>query len=110
MWDADKLRETKPFQKCHTAAVTQLALDHLSNYVISSSYDGTVCTWNMEGRCLDKFAVLNDKQTSACYVPAVKQYWVRGRGKVLAYDPRSPANISQYVKVRARPHLSLAAA
>eukprot|EP00873_Tetraselmis_striata_P008067 jgi/Tetstr1/428331/TSEL_018366.t1 len=98
MRDADRLRETKPFQKCHTAAVTQLCLDHLSNYIISCSYDGTVCTWNMEGRCLDKFTILNDKQTSACYVGSLRQYWVRGREKVLAYDPRSPANVSKYIQ------------
>eukprot|EP00951_Prasinocladus_malaysianus_P001555 scaffold10723_cov45-Prasinocladus_malaysianus.AAC.1 len=48
MWDVEKLKETKPFQHCHTAAVTQLTIDSFSNYVLSSSYDGTVRSWNME--------------------------------------------------------------
>lgn len=30
---------------------------------------------------------------------SLRQYWVRGREKVLAYDPRSPANVSKYIQV-----------
>ena len=48
MWDVEKLKEMKPFARAHTAAVTQLGLDTFSNYILSSSYDGTVRSWNME--------------------------------------------------------------
>lgn len=48
MWDVEKLKESRPFVPAHTAAITQLNLDSFSNYILSSSFDGTVRSWNME--------------------------------------------------------------
>jgi len=97
LWDIDKIREVRPFPRCHTAAITQLVMDTFSNYLLSCSFDGTVRTWNMEGRSLDTFDVSGEaREISACYVAPVKQYWICSRHRVLTYDPRSPANITEY--------------
>jgi hypothetical protein len=50
---------------------------------------------------LDKFENINDQPVAVAYVPSTKQYWASGRfGRLLAYDPRAPANVTQYVQVR----------
>jgi len=41
--------------------------------------------------------------TGLCYVPSVKNYWITGKNrKLVAYDPRTPTNITPYVKETSR--------
>ncbi len=52
-------------------------------------------------RLLDKFESINDQPVAVAYVPSTNMYWASGRfGRLVAYDPRAPANVTQYVQVR----------
>ena len=52
---------------------------------------------------MDKFESINDQPVAVAYVPSTNMYWASGRfGRLVAYDPRAPANVTQYVQVSAR--------
>jgi WD40 repeat protein len=71
--------------------------------LITGSYDGSVKIWSHEGLNLDVFEGLADAVTGLCYIPSAKNYWIAGKGKKLvAFDPRSPTNITQYVRETSR--------
>jgi len=87
------------FENCHGGAICSLAFDFDHNWLITGSYDGCVKIWSQEGRCLDVFEGLCDTVTGLCYVPATKNYWITGKNrKLLAYDPRTPTNITSYIE------------
>lgn len=49
-------------------------------------------------RCLDRFESLSNKPISVAHLPQINQWWATGRfGKVAAFDPRSPAIVTEYV-------------
>jgi len=104
MYDSERPKEVcVKFEKCHSGAICSLAFDADNNWIVTGSYDGTVKIWSQEGRCLDVFDGLADTVTGLACVSATKSYWVTGRGyRLVAYDPRSPANITEYVKDTSR--------
>ncbi|EFJ43514.1 hypothetical protein VOLCADRAFT_119046 [Volvox carteri f. nagariensis] len=103
MFEYDKLDKPKEaFQrvkKCHTAAIVSMAYDTYTNSILTGSIDGSMKVWSMEGRLLDKFESINDQPVAVAYVPSTNMYWASGRfGRLVAYDPRAPANVTQYVQ------------
>mmetsp|Transcript_33374 Transcript_33374/g.84557 ORF Transcript_33374/g.84557 Transcript_33374/m.84557 type:complete len:866 (-) Transcript_33374:212-2809(-) len=96
----DKPREAfQRMRKCHTAAIVSMAYDHTANCILSGSIDGSMKVWSMEGRLLDKFENINDQPVCAAYVPPINMYWASGRfGRLVAYDPRAPSNVTEYVR------------
>jgi len=58
VYDIEKLdRPKEAFRRvrgAHMGAVTSLALDVVSNTLISGSTDGALRVWSQEGRCLDR--------------------------------------------------------
>lgn len=50
-------------------------------------------------RLLDKFENINDQPVCVAYVASTNTYWASGRfGRLNAFDPRAPANVTEYVK------------
>mmetsp|Transcript_22487 Transcript_22487/g.73031 ORF Transcript_22487/g.73031 Transcript_22487/m.73031 type:complete len:760 (+) Transcript_22487:29-2308(+) len=100
MYDSERPKEScQRFEKCHEGAICSLAIDTDNNWLITGSYDGTVRIWSQEGRCLDVFEGMCDTVTGLCYVPSTKNYWITGKNrKLVAFDPRTPTNITQYIK------------
>ncbi|GMH37514.1 hypothetical protein BSKO_05387 [Bryopsis sp. KO-2023] len=100
LYDCEKPRESyRKIKNCHTAAISSMVLDTDNNWVVTGSFDGSFRVWSMEGRCLDRFEGVADGQTIVAYVPLTKMYWITGRNnKLVAYDPRAPANVSDYVQ------------
>ncbi|GFH06088.1 uncharacterized protein HaLaN_00660, partial [Haematococcus lacustris] len=48
---------------------------------------------------LDKFTSINDQPVCVAYVPPTNMYWASGRfGRLVAYDPRAPSNVTEYVR------------
>ncbi|GBG74555.1 hypothetical protein CBR_g18966 [Chara braunii] len=91
------------FKKCHKGAISCLALDTDNNWLISGGLDGTMKIWSHEGRCLDTFENFTDSITSIAYLTSTKTYWVTGKSrKMIAYDPRTPAEITSYIAQTSR--------
>jgi len=103
IYEFDKLDKPKEafqrIRKCHTAAIVSMAYDTSSNSILTGSIDGGMKVWSMEGRLLDKFENINDQPVCVSYVPSTNMYWASGRfGRLVAFDPRAPANVTEYVK------------
>ncbi|KAJ9523676.1 hypothetical protein QJQ45_020098 [Haematococcus lacustris] len=121
IYEFDKLDKPKEafqrIRKCHTAAIVSMAYDHQNNCILSGSIDGSMKVWSMEGRAwnrskaavllcgwgasrlLDKFTSINDQPVCVAYVPPTNMYWASGRfGRLVAYDPRAPSNVTEYVR------------
>ncbi|KAG2444756.1 hypothetical protein HXX76_001500 [Chlamydomonas incerta] len=103
MYEFDKLEKPKEafqrIRKCHTAAIVSMAYDTFTNSILTGSIDGSMKVWSLEGRLLDKFESINDQPVAVAYVPSTNMYWASGRfGRLVAYDPRAPANVTQYVQ------------
>ncbi|KAJ9524068.1 hypothetical protein QJQ45_022573 [Haematococcus lacustris] len=103
IYEFDKLDKPKEafqrIRKCHTAAIVSMAYDHQNNCILSGSIDGSMKVWSMEGRLLDKFTSINDQPVCVAYVPPTNMYWASGRfGRLVAYDPRAPSNVTEYVR------------
>lgn len=99
VYDAEKPKEQyAKYQNMHAGAICQLDLDPENNWIITGSYDGSVKIWSHEGRNLDVFDGLADTVTGLSYIKSTKNYWITGKGKrLVAFDPRSPLNITEYV-------------
>mmetsp|Transcript_348 Transcript_348/g.594 ORF Transcript_348/g.594 Transcript_348/m.594 type:complete len:555 (+) Transcript_348:210-1874(+) len=104
MYDSERPKEAcVRYDKCHDGAICSVTFDTENNWLVTGSYDGTVKLWSQEGRCLDVFDGLADTVTGLTYVHATKTYWMSGKSKrIVAYDPRTPANITSYIKDTSR--------
>ncbi|GFH06432.1 uncharacterized protein HaLaN_01062 [Haematococcus lacustris] len=57
-----------------------------------------LCHWDVV-KLLDKFTSINDQPVCVAYVPPTNMYWASGRfGRLVAYDPRAPSNVTEYVR------------
>ena len=87
----------------HDAAVSVVATDPANAWVLTGSYDGSCKVWTHEGAQLMNFSNFPgvDKVTGLCYSPATGTYWAsggKGRGRVNVLDPRSPLNVTEFVR------------
>ncbi|KAF5833397.1 WD40-repeat-containing domain protein, partial [Dunaliella salina] len=103
IYEFDKLEKPREavqrIRKCHTAAIVSMAYDSSNNCILTGAIDGSMKVWSMEGRLLDKFENINDQPVCVAYVPPINMYWASGRfGRLLAYDPRAPLNVTEFVK------------
>lgn len=103
IYEYEKLDKPKEaFQriaKCHNAAIVSMAYDNYNNVILTGAVDGSMKVWSMEGRPLDRFEAINDQAVAVAVVPRINVYWASGRfGRLLAYDPKAPANITDYVQ------------
>ena len=87
----------------HDAAVSVVSTDPANAWVLTGSYDGSCKVWTHEGAQLMNFSNFPgvDKVTGLCYSPATGTYWAsggKGRGRVNVLDPRSPLNVTEFVR------------
>ncbi|GAX81669.1 hypothetical protein CEUSTIGMA_g9097.t1 [Chlamydomonas eustigma] len=96
----DKPREAfQRIRKCHTSAICSMAYDTSTNTILTGSIDGSMKVWSVEGRLLDKFENINTQPVCVAYIASTNMYWGSGRfGRLMAFDPRAPANVTEYVK------------
>eukprot|EP00898_Chlorokybus_atmophyticus_P000231 jgi/Chlat1/1208/Chrsp115S01669 len=89
--------------RCHEGAICSVAFDTDNNWFITGSYDGTVKVWSQEGRCLDGLENMADTVNALAYIKPMRHYWITGRNKrLVAYDPRTPTNVTAYVRHTSR--------
>ncbi|MEW5312499.1 MAG: hypothetical protein WDW38_004130 [Sanguina aurantia] len=102
-YEYDKLDKPKEaffrVRKCHAAAIVSMAYDTHNNCILTGSIDGSFKVWSLEGRLLDKFEAINDQPVAVAYISSTNMYWAGGRfGRLVAYDPRAPSNVTEQVK------------
>ncbi|KAK9811558.1 hypothetical protein WJX72_005843 [[Myrmecia] bisecta] len=99
IYELDRPRACRRLLDACPAGMTSAAIDNINNWLLTTSLDGSLRVWSPEGRCLDTFASIHDQAPSTCYVPMTRNYWCTAKyDRVLVYDARAPANITEYLK------------
>ena len=81
----------------HAAAVTALAVDAASNWIVTGSFDNSLAVWSIEGKSINRVYGLPDRLSSIAYFSATRTVWIACHSvHALIYDVKTGTNVTSF--------------